>query len=96
MIIKLPSSFPLRQVEVDSGPGGRAGVTDARWRAWLLSASAVMFAQNGSVLDAVMVFKKNIGAHFEGVEDCAICKCLSHVEPCWLDGGRQLAKRREC
>ncbi|TPX32340.1 hypothetical protein SmJEL517_g04547 [Synchytrium microbalum] len=67
MIIRLPSSFPLKQVEVDSGPSGRAGVTDARWRAWLLSASAVMFAQNGSVLDAVMVFKKNISAHFEGM-----------------------------
>ncbi|TPX38741.1 hypothetical protein SeLEV6574_g07659 [Synchytrium endobioticum] len=76
MIIRLPSSFPLKQVEVDSGPGGRAGVTDAKWRSWLLSASAVMFAQNGSVLDAVSVFKKTISAHFEGIEDCAICYSL--------------------
>lgn len=68
VVIKLPPTFPLRQVDVESGTGGRsAGVAEARWRAWLLSASAVMVAQNGSILDALAVFHKNITLHFEGM-----------------------------
>ncbi|KAI8815799.1 uncharacterized protein EV422DRAFT_341247 [Fimicolochytrium jonesii] len=81
MVIRLPSNFPLRHVEVDSGSGagstaagGRAaGISESRWRAWLLSASAVIVSQNGSIADAVKLYAKNITLHFEGVEDCAIC-----------------------
>ncbi|KAJ3154933.1 hypothetical protein HDU86_004452 [Geranomyces michiganensis] len=79
MVIRLPASFPLRQVDVDSGgsgtaAGGRAaGISEARWRAWLLSASAVIASQNGSIADAVKLYAKNITLHFKGVEDCAIC-----------------------
>ncbi|KAI9096250.1 hypothetical protein DFS34DRAFT_160275 [Phlyctochytrium arcticum] len=78
MVIHLPTNFPLRQVDVRSGnaagSGGRAaGINEGRWRAWLLSASAVMVSQNGSILDAIKLFGKNISLHFEGVEDCAIC-----------------------
>ncbi|KAJ3014496.1 listerin E3 ubiquitin protein ligase 1, partial [Thoreauomyces humboldtii] len=79
MLIRLPPTFPLRQVDVDSGTGaaaagGRAaGISEARWRAWLLSASAVIASQNGSIADAVKLYGKNISLHFKGVEDCAIC-----------------------
>ncbi|TPX62997.1 hypothetical protein PhCBS80983_g00179 [Powellomyces hirtus] len=79
MVIRLPTTFPLRQVDVDSGvgaaaAGGRAaGISEARWRAWLLSASAVIASQNGSIADAVKLYSKNISLHFKGVEDCAIC-----------------------
>ncbi|KAJ3176421.1 listerin E3 ubiquitin protein ligase 1 [Geranomyces variabilis] len=80
MVIRLPATFPLRQVDVDSGgsgaaaAGGRAaGISEARWRAWLLSASAVIASQNGSIADAVKLYGKNIALHFKGVEDCAIC-----------------------
>lgn len=72
MVIRLPNTFPLRQVDVDSGvagaaPGGRAaGISESRWRAWLLSASAVIASQNGSILDAVKLFGRNISLHFEG------------------------------
>ncbi|KAJ3092970.1 listerin E3 ubiquitin protein ligase 1 [Quaeritorhiza haematococci] len=80
MIIKLPNTYPLRHVEVDSGSGGqRAGVTEARWRAWLLAASAVIVSQNGSIQDALLLFKRNISLHFEGVEDCAICYSIIGV-----------------
>ncbi|KAJ3299483.1 hypothetical protein HK104_008755 [Borealophlyctis nickersoniae] len=76
VVIRLPPTFPLRQVDMEGGGGGggrNAGVQESRWRAWLLSVSAVMVAQNGSIVDALGVFKKNISLHFEGVEDCAIC-----------------------
>ncbi|KAJ3043585.1 listerin E3 ubiquitin protein ligase 1 [Rhizophlyctis rosea] len=69
IVIRYPQNFPLRQIDVDAGKasGGRnAGVGEARWRGWLLSTSAVMVAQNGSVVDALGVFRKNIALHFEG------------------------------
>jgi hypothetical protein len=76
IVIKLPTTYPLRNVEVENGPSGHTGVSESRWRGWILSVTAVMVSQNGSLFDALMLFKKNVGLHFDGVEDCAICKRL--------------------
>ncbi|KAJ1553469.1 hypothetical protein HK096_007710, partial [Nowakowskiella sp. JEL0078] len=82
LLIKLPSSFPLQQVRVDSGnsggtgsgtlagswpagSGGRAGVTEAKWRAWLLATGAVIMNQNATIVDALQLFRKNASLHFE-------------------------------
>ncbi len=75
IIIKMPSCFPLKLAEVSSGSGGgrMAGISDARWRGWLLAVSSVMMGHNGSVADSLAQFKKNVSMHFEGIEDCAIC-----------------------
>ncbi|KAI9205308.1 uncharacterized protein BJ171DRAFT_423168, partial [Polychytrium aggregatum] len=72
MIIHFPATYPLRQIEVESG-NNRAGVSEARWRSWLLAATAIMVSQSESILDALRIFHKNISMHFEGFEDCAIC-----------------------
>lgn len=74
--IKLPSCFPLKLVEVAPGTAGgrQAGISEARFRAWLLGISSVMTGQNGSIADGVVLFKKNVKLHFDGMEDCAICK----------------------
>ncbi|TPX63334.1 hypothetical protein SpCBS45565_g06673 [Spizellomyces sp. 'palustris'] len=74
MVVRIPKSFPLKLVDVEGGAGGRAaGISEARWRAWLLGASAVIGSLSGSVLEAVKLFGRNLGLHFQGVEDCAIC-----------------------
>jgi hypothetical protein len=75
IVLKLPRVYPLKVVEVGSGTAGgrQAGIQESRWRSWLLSVSAVMVAQNGTILDALNLFKKNVNLHFEGMEDCAIC-----------------------
>lgn len=72
MVIKLPRSFPLRLVEVNS-TSPLTGVPEQKWRSWLLSSQAVLSAQNGSLGDAIAVFERNVSGHFEGVEECAIC-----------------------
>jgi Ring finger domain len=75
MNIKIPVCYPLRLAEVSSGTGGgrSAGLQESRWRSWLLSVSSVISAQNGTLQDAVILFKKNVQLHFEGIKDCAIC-----------------------
>ena len=75
IVLRLPLSFPLKLVDVASGSGGgrMAGISDARWRGWLLAVSSIMIGHNGSVADSLAQFKKNVSMHFEGIEDCAIC-----------------------
>jgi hypothetical protein len=79
MIIKLPNNFPLSQVKVD-GPQQRIGVPEKRWRGWMLAANSVITAQNGTIFDALTVFKKNVSLHFEGIEDCTICYSIISIQ----------------
>jgi hypothetical protein len=72
MVIHIPSCYPLRMVQV--GGGKRlVGVPEDRWRLWLLTVTKVISIQNGSVIDSIEVYKKNVKMHFQGIEDCAIC-----------------------
>ncbi|KAK3842947.1 MAG: hypothetical protein J3R72DRAFT_123509 [Linnemannia gamsii] len=78
IVIRLPTNFPLRQVEVEGLQ--RVGVKEARWRAWLLAVAGVIAAQNGSLIDALSLFRRNVGLHFEGVEDCTICYSIVSLQ----------------
>ncbi|KAG0215792.1 hypothetical protein BGX28_008102 [Mortierella sp. GBA30] len=78
IVIRLPPNFPLRQVEVEGLQ--RVGVKEARWRAWLLAVAGVIAAQNGSLIDALSLFRRNVGLHFEGVEDCTICYSIVSLQ----------------
>ncbi|KAG0263746.1 hypothetical protein BG011_008175 [Mortierella polycephala] len=78
IVIRLPNNFPLRQVEVEGLQ--RVGVKEARWRAWMLAVAGVIAAQNGSLIDALSLFRRNVGLHFEGVEDCTICYSIVSLQ----------------
>ncbi|GAA5999438.1 ubiquitin-protein ligase RKR1 [Rhodotorula paludigena] len=69
--IKVPSEFPLAGVEVSERR--RVGVSDKQFRAWLLGMNQTITAQSAAIADAILLFKRNVQAHFEGVESCAIC-----------------------
>ena len=74
--IKLPPAYPLVNVEVECS--SRIGVSEARWKRWILQIIQLLSMQDGSVVDAVLVLKKNIDKEFEGVEACPICYCILH------------------
>ncbi|GAA5913647.1 hypothetical protein JCM6882_008707 [Rhodosporidiobolus microsporus] len=69
--IKVPNEFPLAGVEVRDVR--KVGVTDKQWRAWLLGMQQVITSQSAAIADAVLLFKRNVESHFDGVEACAIC-----------------------
>ncbi|ORY91172.1 hypothetical protein BCR43DRAFT_446828 [Syncephalastrum racemosum] len=69
--IKLPSTYPLQQIDVEGVQ--KVGVSDRQWRGWMFSVAAVIGAQNGNIVDALTVFRRNVRLHFDGVEDCTIC-----------------------
>ncbi|KAG8852759.1 hypothetical protein FRB91_005987 [Serendipita sp. 411] len=71
MGVKLPSEYPLRNVEVKDGR--RVGVPETKWRGWLFAVQQLVGTQNGHVVDALGMFKKNVSLHFEGQVECAIC-----------------------
>jgi hypothetical protein len=90
--IRLPAEFPLKGVEIRDLR--RVGVPENKWRGWLMSVQqtitsrvrqilvftgSLLMNQNGLILEALTVFKKNVSLHFEGVVECAIC--YSYVHP---------------
>ncbi|KNZ44547.1 hypothetical protein VP01_904g2 [Puccinia sorghi] len=69
IVIRIPSDYPLQPVEVLDIR--KVGIPDTTWRAWLLVVQQSIVNHNGSIADAIGLFKKNISLHFEGVEACA-------------------------
>ncbi|ODV65769.1 hypothetical protein HYPBUDRAFT_128913 [Hyphopichia burtonii NRRL Y-1933] len=78
MIIKIPPSYPLASVTVE-GPL-RLGVKENQWKAWLLASQKIISLTNGSIIDAIELFNKNVDLHFSGFEDCAICYSILHQD----------------
>ncbi|KAK9461550.1 uncharacterized protein V1516DRAFT_663261 [Lipomyces oligophaga] len=78
MIVRIPTSFPLHDVVVDGIK--RVGVKENQWRAWLLASQALIASQNGTIVDALTLFKRNVNLHFEGVTECAICYSILHQD----------------
>ncbi|KAJ2387487.1 hypothetical protein H4S02_003341 [Coemansia sp. RSA 2611] len=68
--VKLPPAYPLLPASFEAVR--RVAVSEKRWRAWMVAAQAKL--ARCPRIDAVCAqVVGNIGAHFAGVEDCAIC-----------------------
>jgi len=76
IVVKFPSDFPLHNVEVKEVQ--RLGIPETKWRAWLFNVQQVAH-QTGSIVDALSLWKRNIAAHFEGKQECAICYSVINV-----------------
>ena len=71
VMIKIPQSFPLRNVEVDCKK--TLGIGEKRWRHWALQIMRMLNKDDGSVLDALLLWKQNVEKEFDGVEPCPVC-----------------------
>lgn len=69
--IRIPPLFPLRNVEVDCQK--TLGVPEKRWKHWQLQIMLMLNNQDGSILDALHLWKENVDKEFEGVEPCPVC-----------------------
>ncbi len=77
MVLRVPPAYPLRPVEVDGTK--RLGVGEGTWRKWLLGMRTLLDSRDGSLVDAVLLWKSNIDKAFEGVEECPICYTVIHL-----------------
>jgi len=78
LVVTIPPNFPLRNVDVD----GRKthGVPEKRWKRWALQIRTMLNSQDGTLLDALMLWKQNVDKEFEGVEPCPICYSVLSVK----------------
>ena len=44
----------------------KMGIAEGRWRRWILQIIQLLSNQDGSVLDAILLWKKNVDKEFEG------------------------------
>lgn len=78
MIVKIPHTYPLSSVTVE-GPL-RLGVKESQWKAWLLASQRVISLTNGSIIDSIELFNRNVNLHFSGFVECAICYSILHQD----------------
>ncbi|KAG2437620.1 hypothetical protein HYH02_011259 [Chlamydomonas schloesseri] len=71
LAVRLPACLPLRAPEVECRR--KVGVNEGRLRKWLLSIATFLRHQNGSVADAICLWRRNVDSEFAGVEACLIC-----------------------
>ncbi|KAI0790522.1 hypothetical protein C8Q75DRAFT_762281 [Abortiporus biennis] len=69
--IRLPNDWPLHGIEIKDS--NRVGVSEERWRSWVLGVQQILSFRSGSIVDGVSFWKKNVASHFEGQSECAIC-----------------------
>ena len=49
------------------------GISEGRWRRWILQIIQLLSHQDGSVLDAILLWKRNVDKEFEGKLCCVLC-----------------------
>lgn len=76
LVIQLPVNHPLGVVKVSSIK--RLGVSENEWRNWLLQLTTYLTHQNGSIIQGLQIWKRNVDKKFSGVEECTICYSVIH------------------
>jgi hypothetical protein len=61
-----------------AGAGAGSGDSSSRNRRWVLQIIQMLAQQDGNVMDAVLLWKRNVEKEFEGVEACPICYSILH------------------
>ncbi|GAV55232.1 hypothetical protein ZYGR_0AS05560 [Zygosaccharomyces rouxii] len=74
---RLPSHYPLTNVQVIGV--SRVGISEQKWKQWIMSTQRVITGMNGSVADSLELFTKNVNLQFSGFEECAICYSILHA-----------------
>lgn len=75
--MRLPDVFPLRTVEVEAR--SRIGMSEARWRKTLLGITTLLRAKDGTLAEAVELWRRNLDKTFQGAEECPICYSVLHL-----------------
>ncbi len=74
--IKIPPLYPLKNVEVETVT--RYGVSEAKWKRWVFQIIRLLSVQDGTIIDGVLLWKRNMENELNGVEACPICYSTLH------------------
>jgi hypothetical protein len=71
MRLTLPPSFPLAPARIEGI--NRVAVNEQKWQSWLRTSLGAITIFNGSIIDALTTFKRNVEGALKGQTECAIC-----------------------
>jgi hypothetical protein len=71
MRISLPAAFPLANAHIEGL--NRVAVNEQKWQSWLRISLGAITIFNGSLIDALTTFKRNVDGALKGQIECAIC-----------------------
>ncbi|CZR66708.1 uncharacterized protein PAC_16609 [Phialocephala subalpina] len=69
--LSFPAQYPIQPVEVTSV--NRVAVPEKNWQAVIKAIRGYLQFGDGNLIDAIDMFRKNIGQYMEGHEQCSIC-----------------------
>lgn len=75
--LELPPSFPLRRISVHAQE--QIGIGEAQWRKTVLGMNTLLSQKNGSLAEAIDLWRRNLDKQFEGVDECPICYSVLHM-----------------
>ncbi|PXF46767.1 E3 ubiquitin-protein ligase listerin [Gracilariopsis chorda] len=75
--MRVPDVFPLQTVTVEAR--SRIGMSEAQWRKTLLGMALLLRAKNGSLAEALALWRRNLDKTFQGADECPICYSVLHV-----------------
>ncbi|EIW76996.1 hypothetical protein CONPUDRAFT_157270 [Coniophora puteana RWD-64-598 SS2] len=88
--VRMPQDWPLHRLTIRDTR--MPGVSEERWRAWVLGVQQTVWQQNGHIVDGLSMFTKNVKLHFAGLVECAICYSII----CAIDGSIPAKPCRTC
>lgn len=69
--IRVPPGYPMDGVTVTGVH--RVAVSERKWQSWIMTTQGVIAFSNGSLVDGLQVFKRNMVGALRGQSECAIC-----------------------
>lgn len=76
--IRIPEDFPLGLVQIESV--SRVGISEQKWNSFIMTTHGIINFSNGSISDALLIFRKNITGVLKGHVECAICYCIMSAD----------------
>ncbi|KAK4903385.1 hypothetical protein LTR27_000316 [Elasticomyces elasticus] len=83
--VVLPEAYPLASAHVVGV--SRVAVKEEKWQSWLRNCQGVITFSNGSIIDGLSAWRKNVTGALKGQTECAICYSV-------IDAHRQLPTKR--
>lgn len=71
MRISLPPAFPLSNAHIEGL--NRVAVNEQKWQSWLRTSLGAITIFNGSLIDALATWRRNVEGALKGQTECAIC-----------------------
>ncbi|KAF2858872.1 hypothetical protein K470DRAFT_278157 [Piedraia hortae CBS 480.64] len=83
--VELPEEYPLAPARVVGV--NRVAVKEEKWQSWLVNCQGVIAFSNGSIIDGLSAWRKNVTGALKGQSECAICYAI-------IDTQKQLPTKR--